>query len=158
MESTTRPIKPARVRYIKLGEGGRWERECIEKGIIRFGFGTASAERFPLSRAHQWDELKLSFITSGKSKGTATRFTNEVRLFFEDDGTILWITFFGERLYWGFLAPTPPEQHADGNGTWRTVADGWRWTSITGEPLAKEQLSGALTKLAGYRGTRAMWT
>jgi hypothetical protein len=34
----------------------------------------------------------------------ATRFTNETRLFFEDDGTTLWITFVGERLYWGLNA------------------------------------------------------
>ena len=32
-------INPARVRYIKLGGGGSWEQECLEKGIIRIGFG-----------------------------------------------------------------------------------------------------------------------
>ena len=42
---------PAQVRYIKLGEGGHWEKECIEKGIVRFGFGSANAERFPLCRS-----------------------------------------------------------------------------------------------------------
>jgi len=28
-------ISPTRVRYIKLGEGGSWEKECLEKGIVR---------------------------------------------------------------------------------------------------------------------------
>jgi hypothetical protein len=146
-------IHPARVRYIKLGEAGHWEKECIEKGIIRFGFGSATDERFPLCRDRKWCDLTRSFIASGRTKGTATRFTNETRLFFEDDGRTLWITFVGEQLYWGLLAPGAPEKHKDGHGVWRAVADGWRCTDVTGEPLTKDRLSGALTKLAAYRGT-----
>jgi hypothetical protein len=146
-------IRPARVRYIKLGEGGRWEKECLEKGIIRFGFGSSRAERLPLCRARQWDELTKSFIAEGKTKGTATRFTNETRLFFEDDGSTLWITFVGERLCWGSLAPSQPERHSDGDGVWRAIVGGWRWTDLNGEQLTKDRLSGALGKLAAYRGT-----
>ena len=37
-------IRPARARYIKLGTGGEWEAECIEKGIIRFGFDSLAAK------------------------------------------------------------------------------------------------------------------
>src|ERR1700687_4348883 len=96
--STIRAIHPARVRYIKLGEGGSWEKECVDRGIIRFGFDSANQERFPLCRARQWTELTQALIAEGKSKGTATRFTNETRLFFEDDGSTLWITFVGEQL------------------------------------------------------------
>jgi hypothetical protein len=44
-------IQPADVRYIKLGEGGSWERECLDQSIIRFGFGSANEDRFPLCRA-----------------------------------------------------------------------------------------------------------
>ncbi len=150
---STEAIHPARVRYIKLGEGGGWETECIRKGIIRFGFDSASAERFPLCRAGKWDQLTQSFLAAGRTKGTATRSTNETRLFFEDDGTTLWITFVGERLYWGMLTPTPPERHSDGVGVWRTVAGRWRWHDVNGEQLTKERLSGALTKLGAYRGT-----
>jgi hypothetical protein len=146
-------IHPAQVRYIKLGEAGRWEKECIDGGIVRFGFGSARTDRFALSRAGRWDELTKTFIASGRTKGTATRFTNETRKFFEDDGKTLWITFVGERLYWGLLTAGVPERHSDGDGVWRTVADGWRWNDIRGEELIKARLSGALTKLAAYRGT-----
>lgn len=146
-------MHPTRVRYIKLGEGGRWEKECLANGIIRFGFGSSRADRFELCRTGQWENLTKSFIAEGKTKGTATRFTNETRLFFEDDGSTLWITFIGERLCWGFLESTPPEPHADGHGVWRTVSDGWHWTDGNGDPLTKDRLSGALTKLAAYRGT-----
>ena len=146
-------INPAQVRYIKLGEAGGWEEECIKKNIVRLGFGSTSAERFSLCCSGKWDELTNSFIAEGKSKGTATRFTNETRKFFQDDGRTLWITFVGERLYWGILTPSPPECHSDGAGVWRTVAGGWRCTDIKGDALTKDRLSGALTKLAAYRGT-----
>jgi hypothetical protein len=145
--------RPTAVRYIKLGEGGGWERECIERGIIRYGFGTEDSERFQLCREAKWPELTASFVASGKAKGVATRFTNESRLFFEDSGSTLWITFFEQRLFWGFASPEPPQHHSDGNGVWRTIVDGWRWEDINGEPLTKDRLSGALTQLASYRGT-----
>jgi hypothetical protein len=151
--ATAPAIRPSRVRYIKLGEGGSWERECLDKGIARLGFGSAESGRFPLCRAGQWDAVTKLYIAEGKSKGTATRFTNETRIFFEDDGSTLWITFMGESLSWGFLIASPPEPHTDGDGTYRTVLDGWRQTDLNGEPLTKDRLSGALTKLAAYRGT-----
>ncbi|SRR6266705_7098162 len=54
-------INPARVRYIKLGEKGIWEKECLDKSMIRTGLDGATAERFPLCSARQWDELMRSF-------------------------------------------------------------------------------------------------
>jgi hypothetical protein len=150
---TPSPIHPARIRYIKLGEEGKWEKECLANNIIRFGFDSATPERFPLCRAGRWQALTKSFVEAGRTKGTATRFTNETRLFFEDDGSTLWITFMAERLWWGFLTPSPPERHADGDGVWRAITDGWRSTDLNGEQLTKDRLSGALTKLEAYRGT-----
>jgi hypothetical protein len=97
------PIRPKDLRYVKLGTGGEWERECLEKGIVRYGFTAANAERFALCRAGRWDQLAESFVAEGKDKATTTRFTNETRFFFEDPGR-RWITFVGERLCWGFSA------------------------------------------------------
>ena len=146
-------IKPSRVRYIKLGAGGVWEAECLERGIMRISFGTENAERFDHCRTGRWSDLFESFIAEGTNKGTATRFTREVRLFFEDDSSTLWITFVGERLCWGFIDNASPAPHADGDGVWRPIARGWRWSDLNGEELTKDRLSGALTKLAAYRGT-----
>lgn len=150
---TTTPIRPKRLRYIKLGEGGKWQNECLEKGIIRIGFGTGHPDRFQLCQSRQWDQLTESFLKEGKDKGTASRFTNELRLFIEDEGETLWITFMNERLQWGFVENTPAKLHADGHGVWRVISGGWRGTDITGAALSKDRLSGALTKLASYRGT-----
>src|SRR6266571_266213 len=146
-------INPARVRYIKLGEKGIWEKECLDKSMIRTGLDGATAERFPLCSARQWDELMRSFIARGRTQRIATRFTNEIRLFFEDDGSTLWITFVGQRLWWGLLQPSPAELHEDGDSVRRAVAGGWCGTDLNGEPLTKDRLSGAVTMLAAYRGT-----
>lgn len=154
MEQNVNKISlPETVRYIKLGSGGNWEQECLTKGIIRMGFGTESGERFLLCQNGDWPGLNASFIAEGKERGTAARFTKELRLFFEDPGTMLWITFMNECLCWGHVDGSPAQLHADGDGVWRTIAGGWRNTDVNGELLIKEKLSGALTKLAAYRGT-----
>ena len=147
------PLEAKNVRYIKLGEGGSWEKECRAKNIVRFGFDSARGERYAMARAGQWKDLTDSFLKQGKSKGTATRFTNETRLFFEDPGNTLWITFMGGDLYWGFLTSDKPERHEDGDGAFRHVKSGWRNTDLKGVRLSTDKLSGALTKLAAYRGT-----
>jgi hypothetical protein len=146
-------IKPARVRYIKLGRGGGWEQESLKAGILRFGFGTNRDDRFAMCEARKWEKLQDSFQKDGKDKGTATRSANEVRLFWEDKGETLWITFIEDRLCWGFLTPEKARVHKDGHGTWRRVASGWSSADLAGMPLVKSALSGALTKLAAYRGT-----
>jgi hypothetical protein len=151
--AATPAVQPTRVRYIKLGEGGRWEGECFEKGIVRFGFGSAESERYRLCVERRWADVKQLFLAQGLTKGTATRFANEMRLFFEDDGSTLWITFIGEKLCWGFLSADPAGPHIDGEGVHRIVSGGWRWHDVNGEPLTKDRLSGSLTKLAAYRGT-----
>lgn len=147
------PINPKRVRYIKLGEAGRWEQECLDKGIIRIGFGSATPKRFDLCRSGRWDALAASFRAEGKDKGTAARFTRELRLFFEDDGKTLWITFMVGRLHWGMVDKTRARLHEDGEGVVRRLSHGWRSADIKGNSLDKDRLSGALTKLAAYRGT-----
>lgn len=97
LERVGSKFDPEQVRYIKLGREGCWEKECLEEGIIRFGFGSATDERFALCSKRKWGALAKSFMAEGKAKGTATRFTNETRLFCDDDGSMLWITFIGAR-------------------------------------------------------------
>src|ERR1700691_4170920 len=139
-------ISPKQVRYIKLGRGGMWEAECVENGIVRFGFGSANRDRFPLCHAGKWGELTKSFLASARDRGTATRFPNETRLFFEDRGSTLWLTFVGERLCWGLLTKDPAMRHEDGDGVFRSVAGGWRWRDLSGEILTKDRLSAGLTE------------
>jgi hypothetical protein len=117
------------------------------------GFGSANPERFDLCLAGRWAEIADSFIAEGRDKGTATRFAKELRLFFEDDGSTLWITFVGERFYWGLLDKSQPVTSGDLDGVCRIVHNGWRCTDVNNDALTKDRLSGALTKLTAYRGT-----
>jgi hypothetical protein len=140
------------VLYIKLGKEGGWESECLRDNIIRFGFESGSNARFPLCINKQWDAL-AKLIQTTKAKSTATRSRNETQRFFEDDGSTIWITFVGQSLYWGQLAAGVPQSHPDGVTVYRPILGGWRSNDLKNEPLTKDRLSGALTKMAAYRGT-----
>jgi len=146
-------ITAGRVRYIKLGAGGSWEEECLAQSYIRYGFNSGTAERYPICLKGDWDRLRDSFLAEGCNARTATNFTNETRFFFEDAGETLWITFVGERLLWGKLTPDAPVPHPEGNSVVRKIDGGWCDTDLNGEQLRKDNLSGALTKVVGYKGT-----
>jgi hypothetical protein len=138
------------VRYIKLGEGGLWERECLEQSKIRIGFGSARPDRFAMCRSGQWDAVRASFVEEGSR--APKNATNQLRHFFEDDGSTLWITFIGQRMYYGRVTGTA-EPHPDGRGVARGIAGGWNCTDANGEPLTTDRLSGAVTMLTSFPGT-----
>jgi hypothetical protein len=144
-------ISPKKVRYIKLGEKGIWEEECLKDGTVRLGFWTGKAVRFRLCRAGKWEALRRVFLNKGNDSVRAGTFTTAIRAFFEDDGTTLWITFHGDHMYWGFLKPTPPQ--ADDGSTWRSVVGGWRCEDLDGKKLTKGRIGQALAKYAKFPGT-----
>lgn len=151
-------IAAEKIRYIKLGEGGRWERECLEKGILRMGLCTGHPGAMKMELAGDWDDVARDWLSNGHSLSVSTRYTREIREFFEDDGTMLWVTYIGDSLHWGFLEPEPPEvfrpDDPEDETTFRRIRGGWKNTDIReGRILAKSSLPGTLTNLASYRGT-----
>lgn len=146
---TSEPIKASQALYIKLGRGGAWERDCITRDqTLRLGYREASHD---LCLQGRWDEVLEELKAVRKDAGAATRDTNQIRLFYESDETVLWITFFGDRLYWCFSEPRITLLQ-DKSKT-RPVMGQWRSTDITGKPLQKNQLSGKLLSMGGFRGT-----
>ncbi len=146
---TSAPIRPMHALYIKLGQGGSWENECInETSTLRLGYQEASHE---LCLKGNWDVVQKELKAIRKDDGAATRDMNQIRLFYESDETVLWTTFFGDRLYWCFsrheitLLPDMSKT--------RPVVDQWRSTDTSGKPLQKNQLSGKLLSMEGFRGT-----
>lgn len=148
-------IAPKSVRYIKLGEGGAWEKDCIEQGLLQFGTDSGNPETLQWAAEGRWSELAASW-RAVKSQGTATRFTNETRFYFEAGPEDLWITFVGERFYWGFLEPGVPKPIQPGLSSVRKVRGGWRCVDRDGKPLLKSNLPGSITSLAAYRGTSCL--
>ena len=56
--------------YIKLGEGGSWERECFENGYLKLGYHDVSHE--DCSKGN-WDRCSEFLINQmGKKPGPAT--------------------------------------------------------------------------------------
>jgi hypothetical protein len=136
------------VMYIKLGEGGKWEKQCTESGIIRFGY-TQTSEK---ALCGDWDGVRDYWSARRKNLGAATRDLEQIRDFFEVGEDTIWITFY-DRFLWWCRAKPGPKLHPDGEGTYREVIDGWSKTDISGTPLSFEKLSGKLLKTQAYRGT-----
>jgi len=146
---TTNLINPKNVYYIKLGRSGEWEKDCLELSqTIKIGYREVPDE---LCRQGKWGEVHKIMQDIREDVGAATRDTNQVRDFYESDEQILWITFWGDRLYWCFSKPeimTLPD-----NSKSRPVIGKWSSCDILGQPLQKTQLSGALLRVEGFRGT-----
>lgn len=145
-------VTARRVRYIKLGRGGRWEAECLREGIVRLGYQTQL--HFDLCSAARWDDVTTRYEAAGQNRGVATGTANQIRSFFEDDGETLWVTFHGRLMWWTFIDPDMPARiHTDGDGTFRTTQRGWRCRDAKDCELRMANLSGKLTKVAAYQRT-----
>lgn len=143
-------ISPIAVRYIKLGEGGMWERDCIERdNTIRLGYES------PFHRSSlegDWDVVRRHWLSVRKgNEGAATRDLNQIRDFYELGEDALWITFYRRKLYWAFAEREVIE--AEDGSRIRRIRGQWRSTDINGNPLFVDELDGRLTKVQGYRGT-----
>lgn len=144
-------VKASAVRFIKLGREGGWEQSCIEGSppCIRIGFRSSQHAE---SLAGDWTAVRTHWVTKGgKTPGKATEFTNQVRTFYTANEKTLWITFWRRKLWWAFAASGVVELK-DGTRI-RQVLGKWSSTDILGKDLLVENLSGALTKVQGFRGT-----
>ena len=90
-----------KVQYIKLGEKGKYWKDCEEKNIIKLGFDSGKENVLELMRNGEWEKITQKWRE--EHSGTPQQFTNQMKKFYDDDGeTTLWITFENERLYYGF--------------------------------------------------------
>lgn len=142
-------IKPSKVFFIKLGEGGAWEKECIANQTLRLAFGGAQEHQACIAK--QWDIVKDAYLSDGRVAGTASRFVSQIRDFYEADETVLWITFYKEKLWWAFSKPEVTLLE-DGTKT-RNVMGDWNDKDINGKVLSTDELSGKLLRTQGFHGT-----
>jgi len=80
-----------------------------------------------------------------------TRHIDQVKKFYEEPETTLWITFHSDRLWWCFAKPDVVLL-SDRSKT-RTVVDRWRDPDINGKTLIKGHLSGKLLATQSFQGT-----
>ena len=115
MSKRSRVINPPYALYIKLGRSGSWEKECLERGILRFGYKETP---FDAAVAGDWDAVWKAWNNMRGDAGIATRDLTQVKHFFADSDDTLWITFSRGLLWWCF-AKHGVKMHEDGKGTYR---------------------------------------
>ena len=145
------PLRPAQVRYIKLGQKGCWEARSLAEDRVYWGVPSD-----PVHEAAQgdWNAADARYREQIKDKAAATSALRELKEFFTLDAGTLWITFAQDRMWWAFSAPAEaaPGPLADGAPTaFRRTLAPWQSCDITGRPLQQADLSTKLTRLAGYR-------
>lgn len=139
------------ILFIKLGEKGAFESECIEeKGIIKLGYREIPHE---LCENNKWDDVDL--IVENKyntNKGATTNHRNQIKKFYTEPQSTMWITFFNGKLWYCHACPEVIYDVKEKTKSRKTV-DGWHSIDSNNKPLFIQGLSGKLTKVQGFRGT-----
>lgn len=145
-----RRIKANKVLFIKLGQGGKFEKECIENNhTLRLGYREVDHK---LCLTGQWDKVHDYFTTEENSKTfVATSHSNQIKQFYEEDENTLWITFYANKLWWCFSKPEITLL-ADKTKT-RPVIGKWSDKDVYENVLLAGNISGKLLKTQGFRGT-----
>jgi hypothetical protein len=143
-------IKASKVLFIKLGEGGKYEKECIEKDqVLRLSYRKVEHQ---LCIDKKWDNVRDYFLTDENSKTyVATSHANQIRQFYEEGENTLWITFYANKLWWCFSKPEITL--LDDKTKIRPVISQWSDKDINGNVLLAGNISGKLLKTQGFRGT-----
>lgn len=145
----TSPITASQCLYIKLGQSGEFEKECLEKAhTLRLGYSEFNHQ---LCISGQWDKVHEICRKRAKSEGAATNHLNQLKYFYESDEKTLWYTFANGKLYWCFAKPEI-ELLTDGTKVRHCVGK-WSSTDSNGKELLITQLSGKLTRTQAYRQT-----
>lgn len=139
-------------KYIKLGEGGRWEDLCLEEGTLRFQYAEV-----PHESALAGDRAKIReiYFQEGLPSKKASDHARQVLDFYHAGQDTLWITFANGYLWWCFAEEEVTYLGPDSKEgiRLRKTVDGWRNHSLKGVPLRVSELNGNLTKVASYRMT-----
>jgi len=116
--------------------------------VLRFGWGTT-----PLAEilAGNWPVIEARLRAEAPTPGTATRDLNALRDLVSSTEDDVWITFHASKLWWGRLAPAPPEE--DGVSKFRRLVAPWGDRDREGIALVATQVPGAVAAVQGFRGT-----
>jgi hypothetical protein len=151
--TSKRPFSVGMVRYIKLGEGGKWAAQAIREGVIPFGYPAVN-HRACASR--DWSEVRSQLALMGRQKAGVGQALRELKDFYELGDDTLWFTIADGHIWWAFASgPVIGGEEGGPNAParYRRTREGWRNTSAAGMPLSVFNLSSALTRTASYRMT-----
>jgi hypothetical protein len=147
------PFVPGAVRYIKLGENGKWATNALEQGIVSFGYRSVDHD---VCVAGNWDEVGRQLAEMGRTAGGVSHGLRELKDFYGLPENTLWVTMADGHFWWAFAkgAVVEIEQgNSVGPARYRQIRTGWCKTSLTGDPLTVRSLSSALTRTASFQMT-----
>lgn len=141
---------PKNILFIKLGGKGDYEKESIEiKKSIKLGYNKIDHQ---LCMNGDWDGVFEDISEKYNTvKHATTSHRNQIRKFYEEPETTMWITFYDGKL-WYCYAEKKITRNNDGTKERKTI-DGWKSADVNGKILFTQGLSGRLTKVQGFRGT-----
>lgn len=138
--------------YIKLGEGGSWEKDSIYSGKIRIGW-----KNIPLKmlQNNEWNYIKDLHTQDQNytNKGQATRDFNALQKIVCADKNTIFITFYSGKMYW--CCAKKGSINEDSISKYMETEINWSSKSIDGKRTFEiNHISGRLTKLrGGFKGT-----
>lgn len=142
---------PKNILFIKLGEKGSYEKECIEQNSsIKLGYREIDHS---LCINGQWDDVNNEIQTKHPEtvQTAITSHKNQIRKFYEEPSSTMWITFYNSKL-WYCYADSNVTYNSDGTKERKTLSN-WSDKDSHGKVLFIQFLSGRLTKVQGFRGT-----
>ena len=146
---TMSKLTPSKIRFIKLGEKGIWEKWCLDNNAIRLGYDSGQHEE---SLNGDWEKVKKYWLNfRNGDKRVAQRDINQIRDFYELEEEDLWITFHQRKLYW-CRASSIVEELEDGTRIRQTIGS-WSNKDVNGNILAIENIDGRVTQVQNFRGT-----
>jgi len=146
-------LEVAAVRYIKLGEKGKWVPQALSQGILPFGYRAVDHRSCANGN---WEEVRHQLLGVGRTNGGASQGLRELKDFYGLPDDTLWVTMADGHVWWTFAdGPVLEIDEADPEAPtrFRRTRNGWCKTSLKGIPLTVRSLSSALTSTANYKMT-----
>ncbi len=135
--------------YIKLGEGGKYEKSAIFESKLRIGWKTQSLQDI---NSGSWGKIREQLRRSHRTEGATTRDLKALRLICESTSEDLWIAFSQGTMWWCKLGSRGIFQ--DDTSKFRLVEGKWSNQDVHEEKrLEINSIPGVLSKIQGFRGT-----
>ena len=148
MSTKERLNKVEKTLFIKLGQGGEFEEECIRKNILKIGYNDVDHD---LCLQNGWQQMRDYFINERHvQRGAATRHANQLKDFYQADENVLWITFCNNKLYWCFSKNKIFIQKD--KTKIRKVIGKWSCNDLKGEIIRIDNINGRLAMVQNFQG------
>ena len=145
-------LNAADMRYIKLGEGGRWSERAFKENELPFGYAAVPHDVASQSR----EEITAYLAKIPQFARSASNHARQIFDFYNMDETCLWITFEADHLWWTRATKNVVwlgDQQGKYGARLRHCIGAWSNRDLQGNELVASKLSTRLTTVAAFRMT-----